>query len=243
MLVKIGDTQVDVRVHAVLSMPRASFTANHFGWWRALMPLGITPTMGTGVFWSQVNSRIFEQVMDENEYILTLDYDSFVTKADIEHMFALAMTFGCDALAPIQTKREDGRPMFTMLGTLDNPPADGTNHVPRDWFREPVQLVDAAHFGCTVISTKALARCKKPWFWSQPDPQGAWNDGRVDDDIFFWKQWKASGNRCYVTPRVVIGHGEYVVTRPGSDLSKPVYQYTTDFNAKGEKPEGIWRVG
>jgi hypothetical protein len=130
MLIKVGDTSVDIRVHAVLSMPRLSFTSNHFGWWKALMPLGIEPTMGTGAFWSQVNTRIFEQVLDDYEYILTLDYDSFVLKEDIEHLFALAMTFGCDALAPIQTKREDGRPMFTMLGTLDDPPADGTTTCP-----------------------------------------------------------------------------------------------------------------
>jgi hypothetical protein len=105
-----------------------------------------------------------------------------------------------------------------------------------------VQQVDAAHFGCTVISTRALKRCLKPWFWSTPDPNGSWNDGRVDDDIFFWKQWKASGNRCYVSPRVVIGHGEYVITYPGKDLSQPVYQYTTEFCGKGIKPDNIWRA-
>lgn len=243
MLIKVGDTTVDIRVHAVLSMPRLSFTSNHFGWWKALMPLGIEPTMGSGAFWDQVNSRIFESVMDSHEYILTLDYDSFILKADVEHLFALALTFGCDALAPIQTKREDGRPMFTMLGTLDNPPEDGTNHVPRDWFAEPVQQVDAAHFGCTIISTKALKRALKPWFWSKPDAQGGWNDGRIDPDIWFWKQWKASGNRCFVTPRVVIGHGEYVITWPGKDLSQPVYQYTTEYNAKGKKPDNIWSAG
>lgn len=133
--------------------------------------------------------------------------------------------------------------MFTMLGTLEDPPADGTNHVPREWFAEPVQEVDAAHFGCTILSTKALKRCRKPWFWSTPDKRQSWNDGRVDDDIFFWQQWKASGNRCYVSPRVVIGHGEYVITYPGKDLAKPVYQYTTEFCTKGVKPDGIWSVG
>ena len=29
MLIKVGDTTVDIRVHAVLSMPRLSFTSNH----------------------------------------------------------------------------------------------------------------------------------------------------------------------------------------------------------------------
>ncbi len=111
MLVKVGGTEVDIRVEAILSMPRLSFTANHFAWAQALMPLGIRPTMGTGAFWSQVNTRVMEQFVDKAEYLLLLDYDTFMTKEDIEHLFALAMTFQCDAITGLQTKREDGRPM------------------------------------------------------------------------------------------------------------------------------------
>ena len=243
MLVRVGDTQVDVRVHAVLSMPRLNFTANTFGWWKALVPLGITPTMGTGAFWSQVNSNVMEGVINSHEFILTLDYDSFVLKEDVEQLFAMAMAFQCDALAPIQAKREDGRPMFTLLDTLDNPPESGFTEVPKEWFGEPVQQVDATHFGCTVISTAALKRCQKPWFWSQPDKDGGWGQGHVDDDMWFWKQWKKSGNRCYVTPRVTIGHGEYVVSYPGQDFTKPVFQYATQFTNTGSKPDDAWRVG
>jgi hypothetical protein len=59
MIVKIGNTEAEVRVEAVLSMPRLSFTANTFTWVQALMPLNIRPTMGTGVFWDQVNTRVW----------------------------------------------------------------------------------------------------------------------------------------------------------------------------------------
>ena len=168
MIVKVGGTEVDIRVEAVLSMPRLSFTANHFAWAQALMPLGIRPTMGTGAFWSQVNSRIFEQFIDKAEYLLAIDYDTFFTKEDVEQLFAMAMTFQADAITGLQTKREDGRPMLTLKGTLDNPPDEGSTKLPMSWFAEPVQEVDSAHFGCTVISTAALRRMKKPWFWSKP---------------------------------------------------------------------------
>lgn len=240
MIVKIGNTEADVRVEAVLSMPRLAFTANAFTWVQALMPLNIRPTMGTGVFWDQVNTRVWEQFIDRCEYLLCIDYDSFFSQADVEHLMALALTFQCDALAPLQTKREDGRPMLTLKGNLDNPPESGSSAVPREWFAEPVQEVDTAHFGLTLLSTAALKRCKKPWFWSKPAPDGTWGDGRRDPDIWFWSNWRDSGNRIYVTPRVCIGHGEYVVTWPGKNLQGPAFQWTSDWTKTHQRPESAW---
>jgi hypothetical protein len=242
MKIRIGDSEVDVRVEAVLSMPRLAFTANAFSWVQALMPLNIRPTMGTGCFWDQVHTRVWEQFIDRCEFLLCIDYDSFFSQADLEHLFALALTFQCDALAPLQTKREDGRPMLTLKGQLDNPPEEGKTSVPREWFAAPVQEVDTAHFGCTIISTAALKRCEKPWFWCRPAPDGTWNDGRRDPDIWFWENFRKSGNSVYVTPRVTIGHGEYVVTWPGKDLGKPVFQWTTEYTKTHEPPETAWRA-
>jgi len=242
MLVKVGDTQVDVRVEAIMSMPRLGFTSNFFAWAQALMPLGIRPTLGTGAFWDQVNTRVMEQFIDSAEYLLTIDYDTFFTKEDVEHLFALAMTFQCDALTGLQTKREDGRPMLTLKGTLDTPPETGSTQVHRSWFGEPVQEVDSAHFGCTVISTAALKRAKKPWFVATPDPSGGWGDGRRDADIHFWANWRDSGNKVFITPRVVLGHGEYVVAWPSQELGQPVFQWATEFNNTHKRPESAWRV-
>jgi hypothetical protein len=242
MLVSVGGTQVDVRVEAIMSMPRLSFTANHFAWAQALMPLGIRPTMGTGAFWDQVNTRVMEQFIDKAEYLLTIDYDTFFTKEDVEQLFAMAMTFQCDALTGLQTKREDGRPMLTLKGTLANPPEDQKATLPMSWFMEPVQEVDSAHFGLTVISTAALKRAKKPWFWSKPDANGSWHDGRRDPDIYFWENWRESGNRVFISPRVILGHGEYVVTWPGKDLGTPVFQWTSDFTRHCKKPESAWSL-
>ncbi len=81
--------------------------------------------MGTGAFWDQVNTRVMEQFIDSAEYLLCIDYDTFFTRQDIETLFAMAMTFQCDAITGLQTKREDGRPMLTLKGTLDSPPEEG----------------------------------------------------------------------------------------------------------------------
>ena len=243
MIVKVGATEVEIRAEAILSGPRFGPLANLFGWAQALMPLGIRPTLGQGAFWSQVLTRMMEQFVDQCEFIITLDFDTFVSQDDIERLFAMAMAFQCDALAPLQVKREDGRPMLTLLDTLDNPPEDGKTTLAASWFAEPVQRVDSAHFGCTIFSTAALKRMQKPWFYEKPDPQGGYGEGRVDSDIGFWRQWKASGNKAFVTPRVSIGHGEYVVTWPGQDLGKPVFQWTTDYMRTQKKPETAWSVG
>lgn len=242
MLVKVGETTADIRVEAILSMPRLGFTSNFFAWAQALMPLGIRPTIGTGCFWDQVNTRVMEQFIDKAEYLLLIDYDSFFIREDVEHLLTLAMTFQCDALAGLQTKREDGRPMLTLKGTLNTVVDGQQTTLPAEWFAEPVQEVDTAHFGCTVLSTAALKRAKKPWFWSKPDPNGSWHDGRRDPDIWFWENWRESGNRIYVSPRVVIGHGEYVITWPGRDFGNPVFQWSTEFNNTQKRPETAWRL-
>ena len=120
MIVRVGSSEVDVRVEACLSMPRLSFTANHFAWAQALMPLGIRPTMGTGVFWDQVNTRVFEQFIDKCEYLLLIDYDSFFSQADIEHLFALALTFQCDALRQ-QLRGEPARQLNNLPSAVASP--------------------------------------------------------------------------------------------------------------------------
>jgi hypothetical protein len=140
--------------------------------------------------------------------------------------------------------------MLTLKGTLDDPPSDGNTTLAASWFAEPVQEVDTAHFGLTVISTAALKRARKPWFLETPASDGTYSERpadadeswqpRRDSDIHFWANWRASGNRVYVTPRVCVGHGEYMISWPGRDLGKPVYQYTTDFTSSHKRPETAW---
>jgi hypothetical protein len=242
VIVQVGGTSVEVRAEAVLSAPRFGPLTNVFSFIESLMPLHIRPTLGQGAFWSQVLTRMLEQFAPTTEFILCLDYDSVVTRENVEHLFAMAMTCQCDALAPMQCKREDGRPMLTLLDTMDNQPEGGKTELPMAWFAEPVQQVDSAHFGCTIISTRALKRTLKPWFHSKPDADGSWGDGRIDDDLWFWRQFKASGNRLYITPRVTIGHGEYVISWPSKGLNGPVFQHTSQWQQTKKPPETAWSV-
>lgn len=242
MIVRVGGTDVDVSVECVMSGPRFGPISNLFGWAQAFLPLGIRPTLAQGAFWSQGLTRVMEQFIDSAQYLLVCDFDTYFSRSDVEQLFAIAMTFQCDALAPMQVKREDGRPMLTLKGTLDNPPEGGHTQVPRSWFGEPVQEVDSAHFGCTVISTAALKRAKKPWFVERPDPEGGWGEGRRDSDIAFWANWRESGNRIFVTPRVCIGHGEWVITWPSKELGRPVFQYVSEYQKTNQKPDSAWSV-
>ncbi|NDG33151.1 hypothetical protein EB118_24170 [bacterium] len=101
MLVQVGDTKVEVRAEAVLSGPRFGPLINVFGFIEAMMPLHIRPTLGQGAYWSQVLTRMLEQFEPTTEYIITLDMDSFISKENIEHLFALAMT--SSSRGPVRT--------------------------------------------------------------------------------------------------------------------------------------------
>ena len=105
-----------------------------------------------------------------------------------------------DAIAPLQCKRKNDTPLLTM--------ADGKTQIEVDG--RPFQ-VETAHFGCTLIRTEAIVKTEKPWFKSEPDKDGGWGEGRIDDDIWFWRQWKKAGNTVYVAPDVRVGHLQLMV--------------------------------
>lgn len=107
MIVRVGGTECDIRVEAVMSMPRLGFNDNWFGWAQALMPLGIRPTKMTGAFWGQCLQRVCEQFVDSCEAILTIDYDTFFTRQDVEQLMAMWMTFQCDAA--LRACRQSGK--------------------------------------------------------------------------------------------------------------------------------------
>src|SRR3990172_6492753 len=150
MNLKIGQTSFDVRVQAVMSVPRLGFMDNFFVWSNALAPLGIPVHKGTGAFWGHVLQAQMELFVDKCEWILTVDYDTFFKREDVELLFALAMTYGCDALTVIQIKRRDGELLIECP------------HPPDNWEQMPVIEVKAAHFGLTAIRTESLKRVNKP---------------------------------------------------------------------------------
>jgi len=238
MLVKVGGSQVDVRVEAVFSMPRLGFNDNFFTWAQALMPLGIRPTKVTGAFWDQCMERVFEQFVDKCEYLLTIDYDTVFSAKTVEALLTLAMWSGADAIAPLQVKREANAVMFALPG---NTPETKTE-VKDDWFAKPVQWVETAHFGLTFIRAEALKRTPRPWFVETANEQGTFTGGHCDADIAFWRAFAAAGNKLGLATHVSVGHAELMITWPSRENPDcKVLQHTTDFWKHGQKaPEKAW---
>lgn len=242
MKVRVGNIEHDLSVEAAFSVPRLGFQDTFFCVMQSLLPLGIRPTKFTGAFWDQCLDRVLLEMMDRAEWILVIDYDSVFEADTVQRLMTAAMVSGYDAVAPLQTKRDDGVPMFTPEGHK----GIGMVQLPNEWFEAVVQPVDTAHFGCTLIRSKALKATPAPWFLGTPRPDGHWGDApageecRTDPDIHFWRQFKTAGHTLGIAPQVAIGHAELKFTWPGRDL-KPVWQSPSDYWATGgRRPPAAW---
>lgn len=223
------------KVCAVMSVPRLIMVDNIFCALEAFLPLGIQLTRHTGVFWHQTMARCIKEALANGfDYVFTVDYDTVFTK---EHAAALMDTMlahpEIDALACPQLKRESSSIMFTQIND------DGTHraNIPLSEFQGELTKVDTAHFGLTVFRADALRRMKKPWFYEKPDPNGDWDEGRVDLDIGFWYQWRESGNTLYQANQVRIGHMQQMVSWPLGPEFRIIHQYATDWGKTRQPPQ------
>lgn len=233
MLLRIGNVEAEVKVGAVMSTPRLGFTDNFFCVAQALAPHKISPVKVTGALWGQCLQRVMEMVVDENDVILVFDYDTIFSAKTVEALLALMMHSGVDAIAPLQSKREENAVMFCPKGHS----ADDKTSVDDDWFSKPVQLVRTAHFGATFLRCAALKKVPKPWFQGKANENGQYNGGHVDDDIAFWHAWEAAGNTLGIATHVSVGHAELMITWPSREAETgKIHQHTTDFWANDRKP-------
>jgi len=246
MRVVVGNVEQEVSVAAALTCPRLGFMDNYFCAVQAFTKFGIPIAKGTGAFWDQSMSKLLtEQSKEERGYdfIITMDYDSVFEPDCVSRLISFALISGYDAIAPLQTKRDDQRLLFTPKGQGDK---SGTIRLSAAWFEKPVQPVDTAHFGLTVLRCSALRRLPKPWFLGTPNEFGDWEDveegqvGRQDPDIHFWSQWRECGNTVGVCPQISIGHAELVITWPDQKM-KGIHQYPKDFwDNGGRRPPEAW---
>lgn len=216
---------LETKVQAVMSMPRLAFTANMYAAITVFPPLGIGFSKGTGVFWGQVLSRLIEKHREDGtEYIITVDYDTWFKKEHVLRLLQLMQENPeVDAIIPVQTKRENEIPMFSIVDE-DNV---GVKSVPMTHFDKPLVPIVGGHFGLTIFRVEALKDLKKPWFIAHPDENGDWGSDRIDEDIHFWHNFKDCGKKACLATEVNIGHIQLTCTFAGAPRNqfKPVQYY------------------
>lgn len=154
---------------------------------------------------------------------VTVDFDSVFTYQHVQRLLSVLMTYdNIDAITTIQRGRGRETPLMTS-GNKTELSSSG----------EPIQI-STGHFGLTAIKFDRLKDVPKPWFWSQPNEKGEWGEGKIDDDIWFWRQWEKAGRTLYVDPFNCIGHLEEVISEflEVDGQYKPVHTYPKDWQKR-----------
>lgn len=215
---------------AIMSMPRVAWTETMASAAEACRMLQMPFVKTTGVFWGQCLERGMTRIIKEKnpEWILTIDFDSLFDEIDILALREIADASEFDVVCPLQI----GRDRNTLI--VKPTEADGTviTELERDRLRDLIWPVQFGHFGLTMIRASALAKLPHPWFKGEPDENGEWSDGRMDDDIWFWKRAAEHGLKIGTTPRVRIGHLQLVGSWLDANLA-PVHQYLPEYHEKG----------
>src|SRR5690242_7735283 len=206
-----------VNITAVMSVPRLGFNDTWGCIMQALGSMGIKIQTVSGVFWGQCMTRGIEKALEAGaDMVLCVDYDSVFDASHVAKLCELlADNPEFDVIVPRQMKREADQVLFKM------------NAADRD-FSKPITQIATGHFGLTVFDKNVFSRMPKPWFHDQPSPDGAWNDGRVDSDIWFWHQIEKAGLKVGLANEVSIGHLELQISWCDNHFHK-VSQSITDY--------------
>jgi len=193
----------EVKACAFMTAPRYECT-----WARnyieiALQGAKVPLMISGGVFYGQCMQMMLEEAIDSGcEIAITVDFDSVFTTKDVQRLISIAaFRDDIDAVCAMQCRRSAKTPLCTIAGKTEIYSTD-----------QPMQ-VTTAHFGLTAIKLNRLKDVPKPWFKAEPNREGRWNDDKIDDDIWFWKQWMEAGRTIYMDPETRIGHLEEVVTQ------------------------------
>jgi predicted SAM-dependent methyltransferase len=210
-----------IKITAVVSVPRLGINANWHCTIQALLALGIKIQMVEGAFWSQCLTRGIQAALDDGaDVIVTIDYDSVFTVQHLSRLLELLFDqTEFDCVVPVQAKREANEVLFQSDGRTD--------------LSQPLTNILTGHFGLTAFDARVFAKLEKPWFFATPNADGDWGDGRVDDDINFWKRWRDAGLKLALASEVRIGHLEFMVTWCTNDM-RLVRQSVTDYRKNGQ---------
>jgi len=226
-----------VKVRAVMTCGRHVITYCQTKIERALKEVGVPLNVSLGVYYGQQMQNAFEQaIKDGLDYIITVDGDSVFTGKQVHRLLSIAVQEDCDALAAMQVRRG----AKSLLGFKEGQST-------AMWDGHTLQ-VDAAHFGLTVLNVEKLKTVAKPWFFCKPGDDGTWGEGRIDSDVWFWKQWKEAGNKLFIEPGTRIGHVEEMVVMHDDnfqikhyypkDYDKEMEQVDNQIDQELEAPEG-----
>lgn len=220
---------------AIVSVPRYGPTSHNRITAAGLHQAGVPYWFGQGAYWHQVISEMMEaRVAEGFRYVLTLDYDTVATYADVLQLYRLMEAMPeVDCIAALQMKRHGTDVLFRLLSEEGVARQGGhTVTIPSYQLERNLLPVEAAHFGLTIFRASALAGHPRPWMMPTPDAEGRWSDGKVDADIDFWRRWRAAGRSLYLAPRVRVGHLQEVISWPGRNL-QPVYQSVGEYLTDG----------
>lgn len=240
----VDSKEIGQHVHAVMSQPRLTFSANATCLVTLVHQLGIGYTASSGAFWGQCLERVMLSVIESPnppKYLLTVDFDTVFQPDDVKKLYRLAEKHNLDAICPVQIKREANHPLVCVI--RDGKPVSITAE---DAAKDLLE-VTSAHFGLTLIRVESLRKLKHPWFLGHPDGEGRWGEartgpdgeyikGRTDDDIHFWQEWAKAGNKIHQGNKVKVGHLQQVITWPDRQWCAR-HQYINDYTADGMKPD------
>lgn len=225
-----------VKVIAIMSAPRFGPMDNMLCAMNSFSPLGIRFRVQHGVYWAQTLTRSLEDYIAEGyDWIFTTDYDSWYT---YRHVIRLCQVMrdnpDADALVSVEIKRDGELP---ILGISDK-------EVPLSIFNKSMTPIVTGHFGLTLLRAEMLRKLEKPWFLPVPDPNKSWRDGRIDEDIYFWRRFTEQGFKAYVVNDCGIGHMQLFCTFPGraEDSFKPIHMPLDVLEKDGPPPHCVPKI-
>lgn len=224
-------------IQAVMSVPRLGFMDNFFCVTK-LAGMGIPVRKFTGAFWGQCLERSIEMAVDDGaDIILVVDYDTVFDESHVRDLLYAVRSYPeYDAFAPMQVSRGNDQ---LLMCNLDENGHVVASHSAKPYYDLDAVPVDSANFGLTAIRADILRKMPHPWFNGEPSPDGKWGEGRVDDDIWFWRVLKRAGGTLAVCPRVSVGHMELMVRWPGP-TTEAIYQTVGEYHDKGA-PAEVWQ--
>lgn len=225
------------RVMAVMSVPRYGPMLNMSCCDQALLPLRIPLIKVQGAFWGQCLERGMQTLIDNGaDIVLTIDYDTVFNRADVDGILRLMCLHPeAAAIVPIHVGRGGFKALMSMKTISGQPRKD----VPLTELEAETVKIASGHFGLTAFRVKDLLDIPHPWLWDQPNQDHQWGPGRIDADIWFWKQLERAGKTVLSANRIVLGHIEEVISWPDVNFD-PIFQRSTDFN-DNSKPKNVWK--